>query len=170
LLNNFILYLIYKADDHALRASAGSSPRSVEVSLVILWRIEMENTLNVIHMNTSCRHISGNQGLNLTISKCSQCTLTLMLTSITMNRCRRNSHLLQLASCTVSTMLGSGENNCSAVFFHNMHSYWDSIWTIHRPKFMFHRMNVGLIRTYLMSYRIFLIVLCKHCDVAIKRG
>ena len=165
-----MLYLIYEADDHALRAGTGSSPRSVEVSLIILWRVEMKNALNVIHMNTPCSHISSDQGLNLTISKCGQCTLTLMLTSITMDRCSRNSHLFQLASCPVSTMLGSSENNGSAIFLHHMHSYRDSIWAIHRPKFMFHRMNVGLIRPYLMPYRIFLIVLCKHCDISIKRG
>ena len=70
MLNNFVLYLIYKADNNTLRTGTGRSSRSVKISLVILWRIEMQYTLNVIYMNTSSSNICGNQSLNLAISEC----------------------------------------------------------------------------------------------------
>ncbi len=71
---------------------------------MVRWRIEVDDTREVVHMNAPCHDIGGDESIGPSLGKGIERTLTLPLGPIAMHRDRTNALCLKLADDPVGAL------------------------------------------------------------------
>jgi hypothetical protein len=104
-----------EGDDGACRARTPSSSRTVHVGVVVLGRVVVDHTGNVVDMDASSGDIGANEHLGLPGLKHRQRAVALRLGAIPVDCYRTDSNLGELTSETLGAVLGSTEHDRGAV-------------------------------------------------------
>ena len=100
-----------KGHGHAFAPSAAGAANAVGVVLGLHGQAVVEDVGDGGHINTACRHVGGNQNLNLPFTQCPQTAVAQPLAQCAMQSGGRETGLCQVLRQAVALHLGGGKHD-----------------------------------------------------------
>jgi len=145
-------------DHDAAPAGSGGPTRSVQVSLVVGGKVEVDDGPDILDMYPSCDYVGRYQRLDLSAGEVPQRPGPLVLAPFAMDRGGPDAIPIELADYPVTAMTGPAKDNRRSCGIDRLSSDLDPINSGDGPEHMVSSDNIRSCRAYFMAYRIVLVV------------
>jgi hypothetical protein len=141
-------------DHDAFSTGAGCAARAVNISLVLLWRINMKHQCNIVNVNSSSGNVSGYQHTNLASREASQVLCANRLRQVSMQFHGGNATFGQATSQVLGTVLGTGEGHSFAFAGNELANDFGLLATCDGENMVSHDRHIRIIGINCVSNRV----------------
>ena len=108
------LTLITERQCNSTLTSSCCPTDSVDIDLRLIWKVEVEDVRDIVHIDSSTCNICCNKNRGLSTSEIVKCSCAGSLRLVSMNRHCLDSELPEFLHQSVSTMLHANEHDCTS--------------------------------------------------------